>query len=219
MELPTYWLRRPEIDGPLPISDWERQCQAALVSGEAHPQAPVWAFLCWLCEEKGYLTHGTGQADLAELTPRQSNDVGLFGNRRAVYASSDAIWAMFFAVMDRPRVPMGVVNSAITLERGGTPEPLYFFGATRQALAQRPFRAGWVYLLPSETFECEPGGTVAGWPYRSHHCASLEAVRPLFRVRVQPEDFPFLAAIHAYDEEALNRRSQQRPDGFPWIAD
>ncbi|GGR26872.1 hypothetical protein GCM10008957_42930 [Deinococcus ruber] len=163
------------------------------------------------------MAHGTGQEDLTELVPRQSNDVGWFGNRKAVYASSDALWAMFFAVMDRPRVEMRVVNAAITVERAGTLEARYFFGAGAQALAQRPFRSGWVYILPGDTFGREAGGTIAGYPYVSHHCASLEAVRPAFKVRVWPEDFPFLDAIYAYDEEALNRQIALNPEGFPWV--
>ncbi|WP_189092559.1 hypothetical protein [Deinococcus ruber] len=134
-----------------------------------------------------------------------------------MYASSDALWAMFFAVMDRPRVEMRVVNAAITVERAGTLEARYFFGAGAQALAQRPFRSGWVYILPGDTFGREAGGTIAGYPYVSHHCASLEAVRPAFKVRVWPEDFPFLDAIYAYDEEALNRQIALNPEGFPWV--
>jgi len=220
MDLPAYWLRRPALNPNPSVHRWEEILRAALASGVAAFEGPepLWAFLCWLCDEQGYVAHGTGQEDLTELIPRQSNDIGWFGNRKAVYASSDALWAMFFAVVDRPRVKMRIINAAITVDRAGSLEARYFFGADAVALAQRPFRSGWVYLLPGDTFGREAGGTIAGYPYHSHHCASLEAVQPTFKVRVRPEDFPFLEAIFAYDEQALDRRIALNPAGFPWLA-
>lgn len=221
MTLPPYFLTRPGLPLQPHQDEFRRLEAAALKSGVApHPEPsdlPVWAFLCWLCEERGYVAHGTGQDDIRVFEPRQSNDIGWFGNRKAVYASSDAIWAMFFAIMDRPAVPMTIVNGAVTAQLEGGPEPIYFFGASRHAVESRAYRDGWVYLLPADTFEREPGGERFGIPYDSHHCASLEPVTPVFRVQVRPEDFPFLERIHAYDDAELGARTQRDPEGFPWL--
>lgn len=196
---------------------------AALTTGVAPqpetPDLPIWAFLCWLSDERGYLAHGTGQDNIEVFEPRQSNDIGWFGNRRAVYASSDSLWAMFFAIMNRPSVPMTVVNAAVTARLENGPCPLYFFGASRQAVEGRAYRDGWVYMLPATTFEREPGGERFGIPFDSHHCASLEAVAPAFRVRVRPQDFPFLEHIHPYDDEQLEIETKRDPTGFPWLGD
>jgi hypothetical protein len=214
MTIPDYWLSRPEFDLESHRNDFAVALSEALKTGVGQaPNAPVWAWLSWLCDTQGFVAHGTGQADITVFEPRQSNDSGWFGNRKAVYAASDAVWAMFFAIMNRPTVPMRIVNSAISVWANGNLEARYFFGASKSALEQKAFRNGWVYLLPDEGFEREPADSSLGFPFESHHLAYLEPVRPAFRVPVTPSDFPFLARIHGYDDDAL----ATNPDGFPWL--
>ena len=220
MTIPEYWLTRPEFDLEPHRNNFELALEEALKTGVGHvPDAPVWAWLSWLCDTQGFAAHGTGQPDIGVFEPRQSNDVGWFGNRNAVYAASDALWAMFFAIMNRPAVPMTIVNAAISVHLNGKLEPRYFFGVGRAALEQGAFRDGWVYLLPVAGFEREPGGTRLGLDFESHHLACLEPVRPAFRVAVGPKDFVFLERIHAYDDEALAASIERNPDGFPWLED
>ena len=48
------------------------------------------------------------------------NDLNPFGNQKAVYASSDALWAMFFAIIDRQHFDLTITNACIRLvEPGG----------------------------------------------------------------------------------------------------
>jgi hypothetical protein len=219
MSIPSYWLTRPAFSLEPHRQDFELALKTALETGLAPrlPNAPIWAFLCWLCDERGYVAHGTGQGDILTFEPRQSNDVGWFGNRKAVYAASDAVWAMFFAVMNRPEISMTVVNAAARVDLGRGLESLYFFGASRHAVEARAYRDGWVYLLPDEGFEREPGGQFAGYDYQSCHCASLEPVKPAFRVPVKTDDFPFLERILPYDDAELGARIERDPNGFPWL--
>ena len=220
MTIPEYWLTRPEFDLEPHRNNFEFALEAALKTGVGQaPDAPTWAWLSWLCETQGLVAHGTGQGDIVVFEPRQSNDVGWFGNRKAVYAASDALWAMFFAIMNRPTVPMTVVNAAISVRLKSKLEPRYFFGASRAALERNAFRDGWVYLLPVAGFEREPGGTRLGVVFESHHLACLDLVRPAFRVAVSPNDFPFLERIHTYDGVALAASVARDPNGFPWLED
>jgi hypothetical protein len=220
MTLPEYWLARPEFDFDAHRNDFDFALQEAVNSGVGQaPNAPTWAWLSWLCERQGFVAHGTGLADIGVFEPRQSNDTTWFGNRTAVYAASDALWAMFFAIMNRPAVPMRIVNSAVSVWVNGRLEPRYFFGASRTALEHGAFRNGWVYLLPGAGFEREPADTSLGVVFESHHLASLESVRPAFGVPVGPKDFPFLDRIHAYDESALAASYARDPEGFPWLED
>jgi hypothetical protein len=221
MEIPEYWLTRPEFDFDAHREVFEFALREALQVGvgQSPPDVPVWAWLSWLCEAHGFVAHGTGKADITVFEPRQSNDTGWFGNRKAVYAASDALWSMFFAIMNRPTVPMRIVNSAISVWRNGKLEPRYFFGVSGAALEDSAFRNGSVYLLPNMGFEREPADSSLGFPFESHHLASPEPVRPAFRVPVRPSDFPFLSRIHSYNPEALAASFARDPDGFPWLDD
>jgi hypothetical protein len=218
MGIPEYWLSLPEFDLAPHLNDFEDALSEALKTGVGQaPHVPAWAWLSWLSDTQGFVAHGTGPSDITVFEPRQSNDTGWFGNRKAVYAASDAVWAMFFAIMNRPTVPMRIVNSAISVWKNGKLEPRYFFGASGAALTQvNAFREGWVYLLPSVGFEREPADDSLGFEFESHHLACLDSVRPAFRVPVRPIDFPFLDRIHAYTEDELVACAAG-PDGFPWV--
>jgi hypothetical protein len=50
------------------------------------------------------LFHGSGRDDLDVLEPiRRSRDTTQFGDQEAVYATSDPVWAMYFALLRRGR--------------------------------------------------------------------------------------------------------------------
>src|SRR3989441_4395968 len=64
--------------------------------------APKYEFLSYLVHARGYLPHGTASSDLELIEPRRATDY----NARvvdAVVATSDGIWLLFFATLDRSR--------------------------------------------------------------------------------------------------------------------
>ncbi len=180
---------------------------------------PLWQFLCWLADGKGHLLHGSGHATIREFEPRQSNDVDEFGNRKAVYAASDGIWPMFFAIVDRSRYDMTIMNAAIRLEApsGELSEPFYFFSLTDKVLVKQPWREGFVYILPREGFEEQALRRFGDYLVRSNHWANAQPVKPLARLRVRPANFPFLSEIRRQDDEVVAQRAAANPDGFPWL--
>jgi hypothetical protein len=219
MKLESYWLTRPEFDlEPFEV-ELELCLKDALKTGVV-PTLPVptWAFLIWLNQTGEYLMHGTGDSSITVFEPRQSNDVGWFGNRNAVYAASDGIWSMFYAILNRPAVPMSIHNAAVRLETSPV-QDIYFFSVSDTAITQRPFRQGWVYILPRVGFEQEPPQVREGIKVQAHHWASLQAVKPLFRVAADAADFPFLEQIRAHNDEILWKRVERNRDGFPWLED
>ncbi len=225
MAVPPYFLPRP---GPHPdattIAAFERLFASAVAPGTGAAiaytlTASKWQFLCYLCDTKGVLAHGSGQADIAEFEPRQSSDVAEFGARRAVYAASDGLWALYFAVLDRERQVTSLVNACLRVvdAQGRRSAPLYFFSINADALPQQPWRQGAIYLLPRATFVQQ-----AVQPYRGDHIevaqwASPSPVRPLARLAVGPEDFPFLAQIQAHNPQVLRESAARDPEGFPWL--
>ena len=219
MKLESYWLTRPEFNLEPFVPELELCLLEALKTGVAPPlPVPTWVFLIWLNHTKQYLMHGTGDPNISVFEPRQSNDVGWFGNRKAVYAASDGIWAMFFAILNRPDVPMSISNAAVRLETDPA-QDIYFFSVSDTAIMQGAFRRGWVYILPRDGFEQEPSEAREGVKTQAHHWASLQAVKPLFRVTVDAKDFPFLHQIRSHNDEILWQRVERNRNGFPWVED
>src|SRR5689334_22712982 len=117
MELPSYLLPRPPMDlDPETVAAFAGLFAEAVRAGTAHPipydlAAPKWQFLCWLADTQDVLLHGSGNPDIARFEPRQSNDVNEFGNREAIYAASDGLWPMYFAIVDRDNYHISLTNS------------------------------------------------------------------------------------------------------------
>ena len=79
----------------------------ALTQGPAAPldytlPYPRLDFLNYACDWRGYAAHGTPRTDLETLQPvRLSTDASEFGRRQQIFCSPDAIWAMWFAILDK----------------------------------------------------------------------------------------------------------------------
>ena len=224
MELPSYWLPRPALAlSKKAQAGLEALYQTSVVGGEGgwirSRPVPVWQMLCWLTDQKGLLVHGTGDDQIAEFEPRQSNDISEFGNRKAVYAASDGLWAMFFAVIDRVRYKMTINNAAVRLELPGKgpSNSFYFFSITDKVLLEQPWREGVVYVLSKAGFEEQQPMLREGVRIHTNHWANRRPVKPLAKIRVKPSDFPFLNQIRGQDDELLAQRIEANPDGFPWV--
>jgi hypothetical protein len=67
------------------------------------PRVVRWQFLCRLATRRRIAFHGTGDPRIGRFEPREPVDFAPFGQQRAVFATSDPIWAMFYAIVDRGR--------------------------------------------------------------------------------------------------------------------
>lgn len=223
MQLPDYWLPRP-ADDPSPAmraafdAIWRgaRDDGGSVLIDDELP-APKWQFLSHLADVHGLALHGSGDPSIAVFEPRQANDLREFGNRRAVYAAGDGIWAMFFAIADRERIG-SVTNACVRLAdaSGTSSAPYYLFSISREALPAHPWRTGTVYVLPGETFEPQPPVPFGEYEARIPQLASLVPIRPLARITVAPEDFPFLAQIRAHDDDRLAEYARALETGAAW---
>ena len=161
--LPDYWLTQPSVsfDDRAQIA-FDELLKTTLISGGCPTIQftlpwPKWHFLCHLADHHDIALHGSGDPNIALFEPRQSHDLNDFGNQKAVYAASDGIWAMFFAIVDRDRVT-SVTNACVRLadETGTLHGPYYVFSVSQSALPNQPWRTGTVYLLPRSTFTLQP---------------------------------------------------------------
>jgi len=223
MMLPYYWLTRPSenVDEKALIA-FDELLHTTLRIGDC-PTIPFtlpwpkWQFLCHLADHHGIALHGSGDPNIALFEPRQSNDLNEFGNQKAVYAASDGLWAMFFAIVDRERV-MSITNACIRLEEdtGTVHGPLYVFSVSQSALANQPWRTGTVYLLPRETFTTQAPMAFGSSQVHFAQLASFMPVQPLAKLTVTPEDFPFLMQIRGHDDSRLQEYATALQTGAPW---
>jgi hypothetical protein len=177
----------------------------------------LWQFLCGLAERSEIAFHGTGDPNIESFEPREPIDFAPFGQQKAVFATSDPIWAMFYAIVDRDRYELTLNNGCILLMEPEGP-PHYYFSITNSALHRRPWRTGYVYFLPAESFVEQPAGPYAGYVARIPQLASPVAVTPFARIQVTPSDFPFLAQIRGHDDDRLAEYAQAVMAAAPWPA-
>jgi hypothetical protein len=221
----AYWLTRPGVAPDAATrAAFDRVLADAVAAGPAEAidyrlAAPKWQFLCHVADAGAVVLHGSTSPDIAVFEPRQSNDIAEFGNRTAVYAAADGLWAMFFAILDRPAHRMSLTNSCfrVRADDGSLSQPYYFFSVNSEAVEQNHFSPGTVYLLPPDRFEREAPYREGGRQVVTAQAASVEPVRPLAKLAVTPADFPM--RIRAHDFAAQQARIEADPHGFPWLAD
>jgi hypothetical protein len=220
--LPDYWIERPSfrmerateaaVDGFLERVDANGGIGLLDVDELLRETRIVrWRFLCRLAARRRIAFHGTGAPG---IEPREPVDFAPFGQQSAVFATSDPIWAMFYAIVDRARHSLTLNNGCLVLEDTG--DAYYYFSVSRQALPLRPWRTGYVYLLPADTFVEQPGGVYAGRPAHIPQLASPVAVTPFARLRIAPRSFPFLGRIRGHDDERLAEYAQAVMAAAPW---
>jgi hypothetical protein len=226
MMLPNYWLTRPSIkfDEGTEMA-FDELLRMTLSSGgcPAIPfnlPFPKWQFLCHIADHHNIALHGSGNPDIVLFEPRQSKDLNEFGNQKAIYAASDGLWAMFFAIVDRERVA-SITNACIHLtDQAGTLHgPYYVFSVSQSALHDQPWRTGTVYLLPRSTFITQSPMDFGSYQAHIAQLASFVAVQPLAKITVTPEDFPFLLQIRGHDDRRLQEYATALQTGAPWPSD
>ena len=153
------------------------------------------------------------------VEPRQANDSRAYSNQRAIYASTDGIWVIYFAILDRQKYPeMSLFNSCLRAKKGAGQfgDPMYFFSITYSALVQKPWCEGMVYILPRASFEREAAQQMQGVEIVFPHWISTVPAAAAAKLAVGPEDFPFLAQIHGHNNEKLEDLAKADPNGYPW---
>lgn len=225
MHFPPYYLPRPALHlDAATIAAYEALWTTITTAQEARDisyslPTPRWQFLCYLADHKPILLHGSGNPNVKAFEPRQAIDVLAFGNRPAVYAASDGIWPMYYAILDRDQYPMLIVNdcSRVRAATGELSEPFYFFSISQTALSHQPWRDGTIYILPRTTFEPQAAFPKDSDSIHVQQWASPVSVTPLATLAVSPTDFPFLHQIRGHDDQVLQQRARANPDGFPWL--
>ena len=148
---------------------------------------PKWIFLHHLLG-RGYLLHGSNEGEIAEFRTRATGDA--HGRPiDALFATDDAIWPLYFAVVRREGLEHGYINWCVHVRD----ESRYRFSIGRDPVKPETWTEGWIYVVPGDTFRPTP---------ESRELVSLVPVRPRARLRVDPDDFPFRRRTMAHGEGA-----------------
>jgi hypothetical protein len=162
---------------------------------------PKWEYLRYLVQEKDIVLHGSNRKDIEVLEPKEQTDYS--GKQiTAVFASRDGIWPMFFAIVNTTGYRGSLRNGCWVVKKKSGEQRFYFFSVNEEMLGEGIWTEGMIYILPGEAFELTNRGVV-----RFDEWASKEAVRPIAKLAVEPEDFPFLGQVAGHQEEESILRS------------
>ncbi|MFC2065320.1 hypothetical protein ACFLXB_09530 [Chloroflexota bacterium] len=222
MDPTSFLLPRPPFD----LTDDKRKAFDDLFAStpegssiDYHLPYPKWEFLSYLCESQELVLHGSQNLEISTVEPRQAIDIKEFSNQKAIYATTDGIWVIYFSIPDRQKYrDLSLFNSCLQaqISEDQFSDPLYFFSITHSVLVKQPWCDGAVYILPRQTFEQEAPQQAQGFTVVFPHWISTQAVEPLAKLKVSQEDFPFIEQIHGHDDEILEKLAVKDPAGFPW---
>lgn len=167
---------------------------------------PIHEFVQYVTDQGIIIFHGSNNPEIERFEPVRKSmelrDETGRGNLQAVYGTHDALWAMFFAVVDRARLRGSIRNGVMYFhDRDGNSLSVYNFSINQEQLAERPYTEGVLYFLPRETFARLKLTEEA----YANEWASEQVVEPLAKLRVRPEDFPFIRQIGGHDDGELLR--------------
>jgi hypothetical protein len=162
---------------------------------------PKQEFLRYLVAKRDVVLHGSGSGAIDVFEPTWQTDY--FGRvRKAVFAASDGIWPMFFAILDRSRYHGSLRNVCYwDVDDIGEKQKCYGFSINAAFLGRQPWREGSIYILPRAAFERvvdEDGSPSEEW-------LSTRAVTPMARIAVSPSDFPFLRDVEGHGDQRTDR--------------
>jgi hypothetical protein len=189
-----------------PVDEARRQAFDALLDEAlaGDPQTPIHynlpypksEFHTYVCDWRGVVAHGSPLKDLAVLEPvRKSHDSSEFGNRQQIFCSPDALWAMWFAILDKD-LYRGTNNACIRSGSGNGRVKYYYFQLPVENKEDPPYTAGAVYLCRPEDFPDKH--IIQPLPFFNaevEQWGSAQPVKPLARIGVKPWDFPYLGHV------------------------
>ena len=167
---------------------------------------PKHEFVQFVMEKNIFIFHGSNNREIEVFEPVRTSvelyDKAGSGNLQAVYGTHDGLWSMFFSVVHRQQLQGTIRNGVMYYHnRQGEQLAVYNFSVSADQLPEKPWIEGALYFLPRETFERQ-------WltpESRSNEWTSLSPVKPIAKLSIRPEDFPFLDNIGGHDDSMFMR--------------
>jgi len=153
-------------------------------------------FLHYLCDWRGYVLHGSPMPDLTTLEPiRKSGDDNEFGNRQQIFCSPDAMWACWFAILDKSKYNL-TRNGCVRVGVGHKRVKYYHFELPKKTEADKPFTDGMLYICRAEDFPDKRPFPILDWfNGEVEEWGSTKPVTPLAKIPISPHEFPYLDQV------------------------
>lgn len=170
---------------------------------------PKHEFIQYVMAQDVVLFHSSNRDDIDIFEPVRKSvelrDETGRGNQQGIYATHDGLWSMFFGVVNRAQLQGSIRNGVSHFHnRAGDELAVYTFSINQHQLADRPYCDGAIYFFPRDRFtRLMMFGDIA-----SNEWVCREQLRPLARLRLSPDDFPFLEQIAGHDDGPLLRLNE-----------
>ena len=149
---------------------------------------PLYMFLNYVIEKKDLLVHGSNHPSINLFEPKNSS---LFNGKpiKAVFASSDGVWSLFFAVQNRKGYVGSIRNLCLSVNTTKGKKRYYYFSTNNDG--SNRWTDGTIYFFPKSQFK--QGGIKDEWVCETE-------LEPLAKLSVTPSDFPFIEQVRIHRE-------------------
>lgn len=156
---------------------------------------PKHLFLQYLINQKEILVHGSNNPNIEIFEPRYQT---LANNKpvKAVFAASDALWSFYFAIINRSVYQGTLKNICFSISTKKGVKRYYYFSVNQDSPGEY-WQDGTIYILPKSAFS--QGGSSEEW-------ICQEKVKPLAKIKVKLNEFPFLDQVRRHDENIAHTK-------------
>lgn len=156
---------------------------------------PKHRFLQYLASKGDFVFHGSNHVAIDVFEPRPQT---LFNGKvtKAVFATTDPIWSMFYAVFDRKELVGSFRNGCFEYKN----KKYHYYSLNQSTMENRPWTSGKLYILPKNKFTVADNRKVSFDEWICH-----DLVKPINHLEVSAEDFYYIhkVATHQADESLL----------------
>ncbi|WP_025028922.1 hypothetical protein [Caldalkalibacillus mannanilyticus] len=155
---------------------------------------PKYHFIKYMSQTGKFVFHGSNNHDIEIFEPREQT---LYNNKltKAIFASTDPIWPIFYAVLRRDNVVASFRNGCLVHRN----QRYHYYSLNQSTIRNDPWTEGMLYILPNQTFFKSGNGRVQFDEWISH-----EPVAPIGKIPVSVDDFFYHNKVSVHkDGESL----------------
>lgn len=191
-------VRSPKVGFTLEELDQYKELSKQIDQGQCIEYSlhyPKSHFLQYLSQTGKYVFHGSNYHDIKRFEPYEQT---LYTGEitKAVFASTEPLWATFFAIFDRSKL-VGSFRNGCIRGRNGT---YHYYSINESTYKNNPWTEGMIYILPKSEFQPSGQGLL-----RFDEWICPHSVVPKCKMTVTCSDFQLInkVAVHKDSESLL----------------